>query len=223
MALVALIDDDSNILTSLSLFLETEGISVMTYTDGNKFLADFPKKAFDLVTLDIKMPKIDGLEVLRKIRTDSQIPVILLTSKDEEVDEIVGLRTGADDYITKPFSQRLLLERINVLLRRKTIQSKFVETGFLNIDDERHLCKWKGKDVDLTITEFLIIKSLAENPGQVKSRGQLMDVAYGQGTYVDDRTIDTHVKRLRKKFKEVDDSFSNIESIYGLGYKYREE
>ncbi len=223
MALIALVDDDKNILTSLSLLLEAEGMDIATYTDGNLFLKDMTTKAFDLVTLDIKMPKIDGFEVLKQIRQTSQIPVILLTSKDEEIDEIIGLRSGADDYVRKPFSQRLLLERINVLLRRKNATSKFTETGLLNLDNDRHLCKWKGIDINLTITEFLILKSLTEIPGQVKTRQQLIDVAYGVGTYVDDRTIDTHVKRLRKKFKDVDDNFSNIESLYGLGYKYREE
>ncbi len=223
MTLIALVDDDTNILTSLSLFLESEGIDVKTYTDGYVFLKDLEKNNFDLVALDVKMPKIDGLEILNKIRETSQIPVIMVTSKDEVIDEIIGLRSGADDYIKKPYSQRLLLERINVILRRKKADAKFTETGFLTMDNDRHLCKWKGKDIDLTITEFLILRSLTEHPGQVKTREQLIDAAYGVGTYVDDRTIDTHVKRLRKKFKDVDDSFSNIESLYGVGYKYREE
>ncbi len=223
MTLIALVDDDLNILTSLSLLMDAEGIDTKTYTDGNEFLKDFSQKAFDLVTLDVKMPKIDGFEVLKQIRQTSQIPVILLTSKDEEIDEIIGLRSGADDYIRKPFSQRLLLERINVLLRRKNSAEKFTETGLLTMDNVRHICKWKGIEINLTITEFIILQSLVEHSGQVKTRQQLIDAAYGVGTYVDDRTIDTHVKRLRKKFKDIDDSFSQIESLYGLGYKYREE
>ena len=184
----------------------------------------------DLAILDIKMPRMDGMELLQKLRQTTDLPVIFLTSKDEEVDEILGLRMGADDYVKKPFSQRLLLERIRTLLRRaeqrdnpdaEPLEPVMVRSD-LTLDPSRHLCTWEGDPVNLTVTEFLIIKALAQRPGHVKSRDQLMDAAYGENIYVDDRTIDSHIKRLRKKFRAVSDSFDQIETLYGIGYRYRE-
>jgi two-component system response regulator ChvI len=209
---IALVDDDKNILTSVSMALEAEGFNVRSYSDGAEALAGLSQRPADLAILDIKMPRMDGMEVLSKLRTQSRMPVIFLTSKDDEIDEVLGLRMGADDYITKPFSQRLLIERIRAVLRR----------GELVMDPERHLCTWKGAPVSLTVTEFLILQSLAARPGHVKSRDQLMDAAYGENVYVDDRTIDSHIKRLRKKFKLVDDAFDKIETLYGIGYRYSE-
>jgi two-component system response regulator ChvI len=226
---IALVDDDRNILTSVSIALEAEGFTVKTYSDGVEALRELNTNPPDLAVLDIKMPRMDGMELLGRIRKQSQLPVIFLTSKDDEVDEVLGLRMGADDYITKPFSQRLLLERIRALLRRsdngtdKGIKpTDAIVRGELVLDPSRHLCTWKGKEAALTVTEFLILKSLAERPGHVKNRDQLMDAAYGETVYVDDRTIDSHIKRLRKKFREVDDEFDQIETLYGIGYRYRD-
>jgi two-component system response regulator ChvI len=231
--IIALVDDDRNILTSVSMALETEGFTVQTYPDGDEALRGLMQRPADLAVLDIKMPRLNGMELLQKLRQASataHMPVIFLTSKDEEVDEIMGLRMGADDYITKPFSQRLLLERIRALLRREQARqqpagndpSNMLVRGDMTLDSARHVCLWKGKPVDLTVTEFLLVKALAQRPGHVKSRDQLMDAAYGESIYVDDRTIDSHIKRLRKKFKEVDTEFAQIETLYGVGYKYRE-
>jgi two-component system response regulator ChvI len=227
---IALVDDDKNILTSVSMALEAEGFNVRTYSDGAEALAGLSSRPVDLAILDIKMPRMDGMELLTKLRGQSRLPVIFLTSKDEEIDEVLGLRMGADDYITKPFSQRLLIERIRAVLRRtepvdeagKTSRDKTIVRGDLVLDPERHLCTWKGQHVSLTVTEFLILQSLAARPGHVKSRDQLMDAAYGENVYVDDRTIDSHIKRLRKKFKVVDDAFDKIETLYGIGYRYSE-
>jgi two-component system response regulator ChvI len=185
----------------------------------------------DLAVLDVKMPRMDGLELLEKLRGFSDIPVIFLTSKDDEVDEVLGLRMGADDYITKPFSQRLLIERIRSLLRRQAFMSggasaeeatDVVTHGHLTLDDARHLCSWKGVPLNLTVTEYLLIKTLAVRPGHVKNRDQLIDAAYGENIYVDDRTIDSHIKRVRKKFKKLDTEFDHIETLYGVGYRYKE-
>ena len=229
---IALVDDDRNILTSVSIALEAEGFKVRTYTDGSEALRGLAAHPVDLAILDIKMPRMDGMELLGRLRQNSNLPVIFLTSKDEEVDEVLGLRMGADDYITKPFSQRLLLERIRALLRREQVAKqedgfegaeKPVTRGELMLDPARHLCTWKGGAVSLTVTEFLILKALAQRPGHVKNRDQLMDAAYGESVYVDDRTIDSHIKRLRKKFKVVDDDFGQIETLYGVGYRYRDE
>jgi two-component system response regulator ChvI len=227
---IALVDDDKNILTSVSMALEAEGFNVRSYSDGAEALAGLSQRPADLAILDIKMPRMDGMEVLAKLRTQSRMPVIFLTSKDDEIDEVLGLRMGADDYITKPFSQRLLIERIRAVLRRaesgdeavKPGKEKTIVRGELVMDPERHLCTWKGAPVSLTVTEFLILQSLAARPGHVKSRDQLMDAAYGENVYVDDRTIDSHIKRLRKKFKIVDDAFDKIETLYGIGYRYSE-
>tara|TARA_B100001029_G_scaffold87988_1_gene72126 strand:+ start:49 stop:735 length:687 start_codon:yes stop_codon:yes gene_type:complete len=224
---IALVDDDQNILTSVSLALEADGFEVETYSDGEQGLNGISRRPPDLVILDIKMPRLDGMEVLEKIRKKSNLPVIFLTSKDDEVDEALGLRIGADDYITKPFSQRLLLERIKAILRRVNIDPQsnsesVIVRGSLTLDSSRHESKWKGKDVKLTVTEFLILKVLSQRAGMVKTRDQLMDAAYGETIYVDDRTIDSHIKRLRKKFRIIDKSFDQIETLYGVGYRYRE-
>lgn len=232
---IALVDDDRNILTSVSMALEAEGFEVRTYTDGDEGLRGLTQKPADLAVLDIKMPRLNGMELLQKLRqmpAMAQMPVIFLTSKDEEVDEIMGLRMGADDYITKPFSQRLLLERIRALLRREQLRQQpatsadpasVITRGNLVLDEARHVCTWKGLPVDLTVTEFLLVKALAQRIGHVKSRDQLMDAAYGESIYVDDRTIDSHIKRLRKKFRAVDNDFSQIETLYGVGYRYKED
>jgi two-component system response regulator ChvI len=228
---IALVDDDRNILTSVSMSLEAEGFNVKTYNDGEEGLKGITENTPDLVVLDIKMPRMDGMEVLSKLRETSSLPVIFLTSKDDEVDEVIGLRMGADDYITKPFSQRLLIERIRALLRRQQLQNEpetktdqeVVSRGDLKLDDSRHLCTWKGEPVNLTVTEYLLVKALAQRPGHVKNRDQLIDLAYGENIYVDDRTIDSHIKRVRKKFKSVDKEFNQIETLYGIGYRYKEQ
>jgi two-component system response regulator ChvI len=227
---IALVDDDQNILTSVSMALEAEGFDVRTFKDGEDALRGMNQRPVDLAVLDIKMPRMDGMELLQKLRKTSALPVIFLTSKDDEVDEVLGLRMGADDYIRKPFSQRLLIERIRALLRRQELaqdeaspsSEATLTRGDLVLDGARHLCTWKGKPVPLTVTEFLILRVLASRPGHVKNRDQLMDAAYGDNVYVDDRTIDSHIKRLRKKFKQFDDAFNEIETLYGIGYRYRE-
>ena len=227
---IALVDDDRNILTSVSMALEAEGFKVRTYSDGSEALRAISANPVDLAILDIKMPRMDGMELLAHLRRNSNLPVIFLTSKDDEVDEVLGLRMGADDYIKKPFSQRLLIERIRTLLRRSELgEEKSVKKsdtvlvrGQLVMDTDRHSCTWNDQDVQLTVTEFLLLKALASRPGHVKSRDQLMDAAYGESIYVDDRTIDSHIKRLRKKFRQVDDKFSQIETLYGVGYRYSE-
>ena len=232
MPTIALVDDDRNILASISIALEGEGYRIQTYTDGASALDGFKTSMPDLAILDIKMPRMDGMETLRRLRQKSDVPVIFLTSKDEEIDELFGLKMGADDFIRKPFSQRLLVERVKVVLRRatskdggplkETASAKVLERGQLRIDPERHTCTWKGKAVSLTVTEFLILQALAQRPGAVKSRNALMDAAYDDQVYVDDRTIDSHIKRLRKKFKQTDDDFDMIDTLYGVGYRFRE-
>ena len=240
MQTIALVDDDRNILTSVSIALEAEGYKVETYTDGASALDGLLARPPHLAIFDIKMPRMDGMELLRRLRQKSDIPVIFLTSKDEEIDELFGLKMGADDFITKPFSQRLLVERVKAILRRASSReaasanagsgaaktgdapSRSLERGQLVMDQERHTCTWKGEPVTLTVTEFLILHSLAQRPGVVKSRDSLMDAAYDEQVYVDDRTIDSHIKRLRKKFKMVDTDFDMIETLYGVGYRFRE-
>ena len=228
---IALVDDDRNILASVSMALEAEGFVVRTYSDGDEALRGLAAQPVDLAILDIKMPRMDGMELLSRLRKTSSTPIIFLTSKDDEVDEVLGLRMGADDYITKPFSQRLLIERIRALLRRSELSQtssdgdageSAIVRGDLVLDPGRHLCSWKDEPVNLTVTEFLILKALAQRPGLVKSRDQLMDAAYGEHIYVDDRTIDSHIKRVRKKLKVVDESFNHIETLYGIGYRYKE-
>src|SRR5580704_10090385 len=231
MPTIALVDDDHNILTSISVGLEAEGYRIMTYTDGASALDGFKITPPDLAILDIKMPRMDGMEMLRHLRQKSDMPVIFLTSKEEEIDELFGLKMGADDFIRKPFSQRLLAERVKVLLRRsmpkdgtvnKEADARVLERGQLRMDPERHTCTWKSGPVTLTVTEFLILQALASRPGVVKSRNALMDAAYDDQVYVDDRTIDSHIKRLRKKFKASDDDFDMIETLYGVGYRFKE-
>jgi len=230
---IVLVDDDRNILTSVQMALEAEGFEVRTYPDGDEALRGLTQRPADLAVLDIKMPRLNGMELLQRLRqtpATAQMPVIFLTSKDEEVDEIMGLRMGADDYIKKPFSQRLLIERIRSLLRREQARlqpvgsdpNSILVRGNMTLDGARHVCTWKGQHVELTVTEFLLVKTLAQRPGHVKNRDQLMDAAYGEAIYVDDRTIDSHIKRLRKKFKDVDADFSQIETLYGVGYRYKE-
>ena len=235
MPTIALVDDDRNILTSVAIALEAEGYRVQTYTDGASALEGFKTSPPDLAILDIKMPRMDGMELLRRVRQRQELPVIFLTSKDDEIDELFGFKMGADDFIKKPFSQRLLVERVRAVLRRAAAPrdaggqpakapdaSKVLERGQLVMDSERHACTWAGLPVTLTVTEFLILQALAQRPGVVKSRNALMDAAYDDQVYVDDRTIDSHIKRLRKKFKVVDQSFDMIETLYGVGYRFKE-
>ena len=236
MPTIALVDDDRNILTSVSIALEAEGYRITTYTDGASALDGFKSTLPDLAILDIKMPRMDGMELLRRLRQKSDLPVIFLTSKDEEIDELFGLKMGADDFIRKPFSQRLLVERVKAILRRAaprdpnqpattgepTPGKALIERGNLVMDEERHTCTWKNEPVTLTVTEFLILQALATRPGRVKSRNALMDAAYDDQVYVDDRTIDSHIKRLRKKFKASDNEFDMIETLYGVGYRFKE-
>jgi two-component system response regulator ChvI len=234
MSKIALVDDDRNILTSVAITLEAEGFEVETYNDGQAALDAFNKKMPDMAVFDIKMPRMDGMDLLQRVRQKTKMPVIFLTSKDDEIDEVLGLRMGADDYVKKPFSQRLLVERIRALLRRQDAiagdaagteveETKLMVRGNLTMDPLRHAVSWKNQDVSLTVTEFLLLQALAQRPGFVKSRDQLMDVAYDDQVYVDDRTIDSHIKRLRKKMRMVDDEFSAIETLYGIGYRYNEE
>ncbi|WP_158965397.1 response regulator transcription factor [Chachezhania sediminis] len=229
MSKIALVDDDRNILTSVAMTLEAEGFEVETFNDGQAALDAFSRRLPDMAVLDIKMPRMDGMDLLQRLRQKSRMPVILLTSKDDEIDEVLGLRMGADDYVKKPFSQRLLVERIRALLRRQdtligegqeAVAGPVLERGDLRMDPARHAVSWKGADVSLTVTEFLLLQALAQRPGFVKSRDQLMDVAYDDQVYVDDRTIDSHIKRLRKKLRTVDATFSAIETLYGIGYRY---
>lgn len=226
---IVLVDDDRNILTSVSMMLEAEGFTVRTYSDGEDALRGLMSKPADLAVLDVKMPKLNGFELLQKLRRVSAIPVIFLTSKDGEEDEMMGFRLGADDYIKKPFSQTLLVERIRAILRREQFvraaprgTESIIERGKLRLDETRHECYWNGERLILTVTEFLLILALANRPGHVKTREHLMAAAYGDHVGVDDRTIDSHVKRLRKKFKEIDPAFDQIETLYGAGYRYRE-
>ncbi len=228
---IALVDDERNILTSLGMALEAEGYKVRTYNDGAAALEALTEDPADLGIFDIKMPRMDGMELLRRVRQQSDMPVIFLTSKDEEIDQLFGLKMGADDYITKPFSQRLIIERVRAILRRFAPKdgsqpqpevSRTLERGKLKLDPERHTCHWDNRPVTLTVTEFLILQALAQRPGVVKTRDALMDAAYDDQVYVDDRTIDSHIKRLRKKFKQVDDDFDVIETLYGVGYRFKE-
>ncbi len=235
MANITLVDDDENIVTSVSLALESHGHSVKAFYDGAAGLAALENEPPDLAILDVKMPRMDGMEVLRRLRRTSELPGIILTSKDDEIDEILGFNLGADDYIHKPFSQRLLLERVKAVLRRagadgaepaagpvSEAEARALKRGKLTLDPARHDCLWEDRPVKLTVTEFLLLQSLAQRPGFVKSRADLMDAAYDDQVYVDDRTIDSHIKRMRKKFREIDPEFDAIETLYGVGYRYRE-
>jgi two-component system response regulator ChvI len=235
MPIIALVDDDRNILTSVSIALEAEGYRIMTYSDGASALGGFKTSPPDLAILDIKMPRMDGMELLQCVRQNSDMPVIMLTSKEEQIDELFAFEVGADDFIRKPFSQRVLLERVKVILRRATtkdcynngygtkgLSTKVLDQGQLLVDPERHACTWMGRPVTLTVTEFLILQALAIRPGVVKSRNALLDAAYPDNVHVDERTIDSHIKRLRKKFVAVDDAFDMIDTLYGVGYRFRE-
>jgi two-component system response regulator ChvI len=232
-ATIALVDDDRNILTSVSIALQAEGFLTRVYSDGETALKALVDNPPDLAIFDVKMPRMDGLELLRRLREKSHIPVIFLTSKDDELDEALGLAMGADDYIAKPFSQRLLIARIRAILRRtdvahvaggeEAVAETLIERGRLQMDPARHKVTWSGDNVTLTVTEFLILEALAQRPGVVKTRNQLMDAAYQDDIYVDDRTIDSHIKRVRRKFREVDDDFDAIETLYGAGYRFSEE
>ncbi|MEA3016411.1 MAG: two-component system, OmpR family, response regulator ChvI [Sphingomonadales bacterium] len=233
-ATIALVDDDRNILTSLSVALQSEGFVTRVYSDPEAALKALIENPPDLAVLDIKMPRMDGMELLRRLREKSAVPVIFLTSKDDELDEALGLAMGADDYIAKPFSQRLLIARIRAVLRRTELReapaggedeapAQLIERGRLTLDPARHRVSWAGQDVTLTVTEFMILEALAQRPGVVKSRNQLMDVAYQDDIYVDDRTIDSHIKRMRRKFRAADDEFAAIETLYGIGYRFAEE
>jgi two-component system response regulator ChvI len=232
---IALVDDDRNILTSVSIALQAEGFATRVYSDGETALKALIDNPPDLAVLDVKMPRMDGMELLRRLREKSELPVIFLTSKDEELDEALGLAMGADDYIAKPFSQRLLIARIRAILRRAELravppgeapqetEAAQIVRGRLAMDPARHRVAWDGRDVTLTVTEFMILEALAQRPGVVKSRNQLMDVAYQDDIYVDDRTIDSHIKRLRRKFRQTDPEFKAIETLYGVGYRFGEE
>ena len=230
MVKICLIDDDQNILASLSLALKSEKFDVETYSDGISGLEALKNNNFDIAILDIKMPRLDGLEVLQKLRNMSDIPVIFLTSKDDEIDQLLGLKMGADDYITKPFSQKLLIERVKVILKRTAFSSEenqvnndsLIERGNLLLNMDRHECHWKGERIKLTVTEFLLLESLVNRPGYVKNRDQLMSAAYSDDLYVDDRTIDSHIKRIRRKFKAIDKDFNSIETLYGVGYRFNQ-
>jgi len=229
---IALVDDDRNILTTVSIALQAEGFATRVYTDGQTALKSLLENPPDLAIFDIKMPRMDGFELLQALRTSSLLPVIFLTSKDEEIDEARGLALGADDYIAKPFSQRLLIARIRAILRRTELalrpqdevteinEQQVVRRGRLVMDLQRHQVLWDGRNVALTVTEFLILEALASRLGVVKSRNQLMDAAYSDDVFVDDRTIDSHIKRLRRKFREVDPQFAAIETLYGAGYSF---
>lgn len=232
---IALVDDDRNILTSVSIGLQAEGFATRVYADGAGALKAILDNPPDLAIFDIKMPRMDGLELLRRLREKSALPVIFLTSKDEEPDEALGLAMGADDYITKPFSQRLLVARIRAILRRSELAARdqqaggdeaptaeHISRGRLTMDPARHHVTWDGRPVSLTVTEFLILEALATRPGVIKSRNQLMDAAYSDDVFVDDRTIDSHIKRLRRKFRALDPEFSAIETLYGAGYSFAE-
>ena len=231
---IALVDDDRNILTTVSIALQSEGFATRVYSDGEAALTALMQNPPDLAIFDIKMPKMDGMELLRRLRERSPLPVIFLTSKDEEEDEEAGFEMGADDYIAKPFSLRLLLARIRAILRRSDARKpaasdeltldqpagEVIERGRLQMDPARHHVTWEERPVSLTVTEFLLLEALAQHPGVIKSRNQLMDAAYPDDVFVDDRTVDSHIKRMRRKFRSVDPEFSAIETLYGAGYSF---
>ena len=230
MVKICLIDDDKNILASLALTLKSEKFDVETFSDGISGLEALSNDTFDIAILDIKMPRLDGLELLQKLRNISDIPVIFLTSKDDEIDQLLGLKMGADDYITKPFSQKLLIERVKAILRRSSDENSsnlsdkdtLIKRGDLLLNIDRHECQWKDEKIKLTVTEFLILENLVNRPGYVKNRDQLMSAAYTEDIYVDDRTIDSHIKRIRRKFKSIDKDFKSIETLYGIGYRFNQ-
>lgn len=232
---IALVDDDRNILTTVSIALQSEGFATRLYSDGEAALVALIENPPDLAVFDIKMPRMDGMELLRRLRQRSALPVIFLTSKDDEADEEAGLETGADDYIAKPFSLRLLIARIRAILRRGDVNlpspgeepvtraPTTIDRGRLVMDPSRHQVTWDGEPVSLTVTEFLLLEALAARPGVIKSRNQLMDSAYPDDVFVDDRTVDSHIKRMRRKFRVVDPEFSAISTLYGAGYSFSDE
>jgi len=231
MATVALVDDDHDVTALVAMTLESEGYDVVTYPNGLAALNGFAKLQPDLAILDIRMPQMDGIELLRRLRQKWDMPVILLTGRLDETDELIGLRIGADDFIRKPFSQSVLVERVRTVLRRvdaaataddRRAGDNVIQHGDLRMNQERHTCTWKGKNVALTVTEFRLLEVLASRPGVIKSRDALMDTAYNDQSYVDDRTIDSHMKRLRKKFRAVDGTFDSIETLYGVGYRFKD-
>jgi two-component system response regulator ChvI len=231
MATVALVDDDSDVIAVVATALKSEGYDVVAYRNGPAALNGFDKLQPDLAILDIKMPRMDGIELLRRLRQKSDMPVILLTGRLDDTDELIGLRIGADDFIRKPFSQRVLIERVRTVLRRvhaatavsdRRAGDNVIRHGDLRMNQERHSCTWKSKNVVLTVTEFRLLLALVIRPGVIKSRDALMDAAYDDQVYVDDRTIDSHMKRLRKKFRLVDDTFNSIETLYGVGYRFKD-
>jgi two-component system response regulator ChvI len=229
MPVIALVDDDSNILTSLKIVLQAEGYQTQSYTDGIIALKRFQDDPPDMAILDIKMPRMNGMELLHRLRQLTDMPVIFLTSREEEIDELLGLRLGADDFIRKPFSHRLLVERIGAVLRRVLwkdgsvpVMNKAIQRGRLVMDPDRHICSWDRRPVTLTVTEFLILQALSQRPGIVKSREALLDAAYDDQETLQDRTIDSHIKRMRLKFKQVDDTFEAIDTLYGVGYRFTE-
>jgi two-component system response regulator ChvI len=227
---IAIVDDDRDVLAVVATMLESAGYNVVAYPDGSTALNGLKAVQPDLAILDIKMPAMDGIELLRQLRHKSEVPVIFLTGRLDETDEVIGLRMGADDFIRKPFSERVLVERVRTVLRRfrsaenarqRKSRSSVVECGHLCIDQERHSCTWKGNGVTLTLTEFRLLEALATRPGVVKTRDALMDAAYDDQVYVDDRAIDSHIKRLRQKFQAVDETFDSIETLYGVGYRFK--
>ena len=234
---IALVDDDRNILTTVSIALQAEGFATRVYSDGEQALNALLGNPPDLAIFDIKMPKMDGMELLRRLREQSPLPVIFLTSKDDEQDEEAGFQMGADDYIAKPFSLRLLTARIRAILRRSDPGRELgnedkrdiepvhpsINRGRLFMDPARHHVTWDGKAVSLTVTEFLILEALAVRPGIIKSRNQLMDAAYPDDVFVDDRTVDSHIKRMRRKFRVVDPTFGAIDTLYGAGYSFNDD
>jgi two-component system response regulator ChvI len=229
MPVIALVDDDSNILVSVSMVLEAEGFQTRSYTDGVVALQGIKDNLPDMAILDIKMPRMDGMDLLRRLRQTTDMPAIFLTSKDDEIEELLGLKLGADDFIRKPFSPRLLVERVKAVLRRVLWKdgsapimaaNGTVQRGKLIIDSDRHACTWDGNPVTLTVTEFLVLHALIQRPGIVKSRDALLDAAYDDHMFLHERTIDSHIKRMRVKFKQVDDTFDAIETLYGVGYRF---
>jgi len=229
-ATIALVDDDRDVLDVVATMLEAAGYQVVAYSDGPSALNGLKALQPDLAILDIKMPQMDGVELLQRLREKSEVPAIFLTGRLDETDEVIGLRVGADDFIRKPFSGHVLVERVRTVLRRfrsaesarRKTSSNLMEYGHLCIDQERHMCTWKGKKVTLTMTEFRLLEALVARPGVVKSRDTLMDFARGEEVYVDDRAIDSHIKRMRQKFQAVDETFGSIETLYGVGYRFKE-
>jgi two-component system, OmpR family, response regulator ChvI len=229
MSVIGIVDDDKDTRDLLKDLLEGEGYDVLSYADGVRALSAFETRAFDLAILDIRMPEMDGIELLRRLRRTSDMPVIFMTGWVDDVNELVGLRVGADDFVHKPFSSRVLVERVRAVLRRSRslqpvgdneAQEDAIERGHLRMDRQRYTCSWKGTKLDLTGTEFRLLESLAARPGTVRSRDALRDLISEDQTPIDERTIDSHIKRIRRKFRAVDSEFDGIEAVYGIGYRF---